>query len=217
MTSQHPIGSTPTHYLVDEHYPPQPDLRALAAAADKHGQHIYTHWRDSNAAKANEAWCRAASPELVIGLLDRIAELEAQQGVPQGWKLVPVSPPDEMARAFRADDAPAYFLMTTIRCADFSERYAAMLAAAPTPPAQESQPLTDGEIIAAQEALIEAKDSLYRSRIGLQCGHCKKGTYRADGNGYNEFHRCNQCRHVPMWNADGTEFGIQEKPDGPTV
>ena len=54
-------------------------LRTLAAAADKGGEHIYTHWRDSNAAKANEAWHRAVSPELVTGLLDRIAELEAQQ------------------------------------------------------------------------------------------------------------------------------------------
>lgn len=53
------------------------DLRALAAAAEKDGQHIYTHWRDSNASKANEAWHKAASPKLVIGLLDRIAELEA--------------------------------------------------------------------------------------------------------------------------------------------
>lgn len=60
----------------------QPDLRALAAAADKDGQHIYTHWRDSNAAKANQAWCQAASPEVVIGLLDRIADLEAQLAQP---------------------------------------------------------------------------------------------------------------------------------------
>lgn len=57
----------------------QPDLRALAAAADKGGQHIYTHWRDSNAHKANLAWHQAASPELVVGLLDRIAELERWQ------------------------------------------------------------------------------------------------------------------------------------------
>lgn len=57
------------------------ELRAMAAAADKDGQHIYTHWRDSNAHKANELWCRAASPELVVGLLDRIAELEAQQAL----------------------------------------------------------------------------------------------------------------------------------------
>lgn len=74
-------------------------LRRLAAAADKHGQHIYTHGRDSNAAKANEAWHRAASPELVIGLLDRIAELEAKQPAP-GWKLVPETLTDEMKREF---------------------------------------------------------------------------------------------------------------------
>ncbi|MDH1814937.1 Lar family restriction alleviation protein [Comamonas aquatica] len=54
--------------------------------------------------------------------------------VPQGWKLVPVESTEAMARAFRADDAPGYFCMTTLRCADFSERYAAMLAAAPQPP-----------------------------------------------------------------------------------
>lgn len=53
--------------------------------------------------------------------------------VPQGWKLVPVESTEAMARAFRADDAPGYFCMTTLRCADFSERYAAMLAAAPQP------------------------------------------------------------------------------------
>lgn len=42
----------------------------------KDGQHIYTHWRDSNPHKANEAWHQAASPEPVVGLLDHIAELE---------------------------------------------------------------------------------------------------------------------------------------------
>lgn len=54
--------------------------------------------------------------------------------VPQGWRLVPVESTEAMARAFRADDAPGYFCMTTLRCADFSERYVAMLAAAPQPP-----------------------------------------------------------------------------------
>lgn len=79
------------------------------------------------------------------------------------------------------------------------------------PPLQERKPLTDGEIIAAQERLIAAKDELYRSRIGLTCAHCKTGKYRADGNGYHDFHRCDSCRHVPMFGADGKEFGIQEK------
>ena len=54
--------------------------------------------------------------------------------VPQGWKLVPEKSTEAMARAFRADDAPGYFCMTTLRCADFAERYASMLYAAPQPP-----------------------------------------------------------------------------------
>lgn len=54
--------------------------------------------------------------------------------VPQGLKLVPEKSTEAMARAFRADDAPGYFFMTTLRCADFAERYAAMLAAAPQTP-----------------------------------------------------------------------------------
>ena len=74
------------------------------------------------------------------------------------------------------------------------------------PPTQERKPMTDGEILEAQKKLIAAKDELYQSRIGLTCSHCKTGKYRADGNGYHEFHRCNKCRHVPMWNLDGTEF-----------
>ena len=52
----------------------------------------------------------------------------------QGWKLVPEESTEAMARAFRADDAPYYFAMTTIRCNDFAARYRAALAAAPQPP-----------------------------------------------------------------------------------
>lgn len=54
--------------------------------------------------------------------------------VPQGWKLVPEESTEAMARAFRADDAPYYFAMTTIRCNDFAERWRAVIAAAPKPP-----------------------------------------------------------------------------------
>ena len=71
---------------------------------------------------------------------------------------------------------------------------------------QERKPMTDSDIVAAQESLIAAKDELYRSRIGLQCSHCKTGKYRADSNGYNDFHRCDICRYVPMWHGDGQEF-----------
>lgn len=71
---------------------------------------------------------------------------------------------------------------------------------------QKRKPLTDGDIVDAQEKLIAARDDLYRSRIGQQCSRCSAGKYRADGNGYHDFHRCDNCRHVPMWNPDGTEF-----------
>ncbi|MGW8423268.1 hypothetical protein [Comamonas sp. HJ-2] len=54
----------------------------------------------------------------------------AAVAVPDGWKLVPVNSTEEMARAFRAESTPALFYMTTIQCADFQERYRAMLAAA---------------------------------------------------------------------------------------
>ncbi|XJC77668.1 hypothetical protein ACHFCA_16700 [Delftia tsuruhatensis] len=61
---------------------PTPHLRALAEAAEGNGEHIYTHPRDSNKWRENEAWHRAASPGAVLHLLDRIAELEACKPLP---------------------------------------------------------------------------------------------------------------------------------------
>ncbi|MGE8454531.1 MAG: hypothetical protein ACN6OP_28765 [Pseudomonadales bacterium] len=61
---------------------PTPHLRALAEAAEGNGEHIYTHPRDSNKWRENEAWHRAASPGAVLALLDRIAELEALKPLP---------------------------------------------------------------------------------------------------------------------------------------
>ncbi len=55
----------------------------------------------------------------------------AAVAVPGGWQLVPMEGTEEMARAFRAEATPALFYMTTIQCADFQERYRAMLGAAP--------------------------------------------------------------------------------------
>jgi hypothetical protein len=57
---------------------PTPHLRALAEAAEGNGEHIYTHPRDSNKWRENEAWHRAASPGAVLHLLDSIHELEMQ-------------------------------------------------------------------------------------------------------------------------------------------
>lgn len=68
--------------------------------------------------------------------------------------------------------------------------------------ARKPLPLSDDEIIAAQEAL-----ALSRSRIGLPCTRCETGKYRADRNAYHDFHRCDSCMHVPMWGEDGKELG----------
>lgn len=68
--------------------------------------------------------------------------------------------------------------------------------------ARKPLPLSDAEIIAAQEAI-----ALSRSRIGLPCTRCGTGKYRADRNAYHDFHRCDNCMHVPMWGDDGKELG----------
>jgi hypothetical protein len=65
---------------------PTPDLRALAEAAEGNGEHIYTHPRDSNKWRENEAWHRAASPGAVLHLLDRIEELEARKPLPLSYR-----------------------------------------------------------------------------------------------------------------------------------
>lgn len=52
------------------------ELREKALAASMHGQHIYTCWRDDNNFKANEAWQRAASPEAILSLLERLEKAE---------------------------------------------------------------------------------------------------------------------------------------------
>ena len=62
-----------------------------------------------------------------------------QAAVPDGWMLVPMNGTEEMARAFRAESTPELFYMTTIQCADFQERYRAMLNAAPVAPAHPAE------------------------------------------------------------------------------
>lgn len=79
------------------------------------------------------------------------------------------------------------------------------------PPAPgEVEQAKDAEIEAAYEALQqrrkEAGAALFRSRIGLPCGRCGENVYASDSNGYNTFHRCLGCAHVPFWKDDGTEL-----------
>lgn len=87
--------------------------------------------------------------------------------VPQGWKLVPEKGTEAMARAFRADDAPGYFCMTTLRCADFSERYVAMLAAAPQPP--EANPVELHQIKNAAPVQLPEPAATVLSKLGTTC------------------------------------------------
>ena len=66
--------------------------------------------------------------------------------------------------AFRAEDPPGFFTMTTIRCADFNERYRAAMSAAPRPPAaQEREPLSIGQIeefVRQADIKIDSSDDL---------------------------------------------------------
>lgn len=52
------------------------ELRTLATAAEGNGAHIYTHPRDSERWASNIEWLNAASPVVVLALLDRVQELD---------------------------------------------------------------------------------------------------------------------------------------------
>lgn len=59
-------------------------LEALARAADQgEGQHVYTHPRDSNGWKANEAWHRAASPAVFLDLIVLARRAQPEGEAPQ--------------------------------------------------------------------------------------------------------------------------------------
>ncbi|MCG3782731.1 ead/Ea22-like family protein [Delftia acidovorans] len=128
----------------------------------------------------------AANPGAVLALLDRVAELEARL-------VTEASATAE--HKLRADQPAQQHRMQAQMHAQATQQLAELEARKPLP-------LSDAEIIAAQEAL-----ALSRSRIGLPCTRCGTGKYRADRNAYHDFHRCNSCMHVPMWDADGNELG----------
>jgi len=56
------------------------ELKRLADAAEKGGQHIYTHPRDSNQWAANRDFIGAASPETVLALIAQIMPLREAVG-----------------------------------------------------------------------------------------------------------------------------------------
>lgn len=127
----------------------------------------------------------AATPAAVLDLLDRIADLETQ-----------------LARKAPTKEELADYLMQQDAVIVARSTYEGMLTAA-------GHPAPQSMTTAAQERLIAAKGDLYRSRIGMKCSRCSTGKYRADSNGYHDFHRCDSCLHVPMFVADGNEWGTQ--------
>ena len=106
----------------------------------------------------------------IKGLNARIAVLEAQQTVPQGWKLVPIEPTEAQLATVRSQKSHP--------CApdrwDSNNRriYMHMLAAAPVPPGEEPIPLRDG----GRSAAAKPKHQDYW--ICLLCGSSRPGHHR---------------------------------------
>lgn len=101
------------------------DLLAYGRAAFEAGKAGQCLHQIQEPAAAEQAAWHAGLDEV------RAQAAPAAVAVPDGWQLVPMEGTEEMARAFRAESTPALFYMTTIQCADFQERYRAMLGAAP--------------------------------------------------------------------------------------
>lgn len=63
-------------------------------------------------------------------------------------------------------------------------------------------PMTEEEILDAAERIrkekVERANEEKAKLVGTACWRCGQGHMFMDSNGYNEFLRCNQCRHVPM-------------------
>lgn len=78
------------------------------------------------------AWLTAAKDR--IRWLSRLAGVNQQagSGVPEGWRLVPIEPTEEMAKAARNPNGET--MDGYPNPATYAERYKAMLAAAPLPP-----------------------------------------------------------------------------------
>ena len=82
--------------------------------------------------QADENWNHRASPA----------------SVPEGWKLVPVEPTEEMVNAFKSADLTElrrYGVTISRLLVRFTQNYRAMLAAAPNPPVSEGR--KDAELL----------------------------------------------------------------------
>ncbi len=71
------------------------ELRELAEAAEKDGDHIYTNPRDSNKWRDIEAWVNVASPAVVTALLDELATLRQER---TAWRVTAENAEKDAAR-----------------------------------------------------------------------------------------------------------------------
>lgn len=69
--------------------------------------------------------------DCLLASKEYVRDAWAAGSIPEGYVAVPNESTEEMARAFRAESMPHFLTTTTITCHDFSERYRAMLSAAP--------------------------------------------------------------------------------------
>lgn len=53
---------------------------------------------------------------------------------------------------------------------------------------------------------VSAKPPPQMGRVGAACAWCKEGALFLDGNGYNEFLRCEKCGHVPLYDTNGIDL-----------
>lgn len=141
-------------------------------------------------------------------------------GLAPGWQAVPVEPTMKMIAALGFDGDEDLAIGHASISVGIEKAYRAMLAASPSGPAREPHDHIE-DVRAMVQAVRQATDALdalqkrlFDERIGKACSHCEGGTYQADHNGYSQFHRCNKCRHVPMWGEDGLEFGITAAQKG---
>lgn len=128
----------------------------------------------------------------------------------QAWCVKRTEPPFCSQEGDRQWSGPTAFKAFERAFAALKMKIATPVQVAPQDDARDAaEVLTDEQITRAwnamQERLIREKAALRAARIGSTCAMCGKGKLFLDGNGYYEFERCDACRHVPLWDADGKD------------
>ena len=124
--------------------------------------------------QGSATWCQSEDA------IEALRTALAQQGEPQGWKLVPVDPTTEMKFA-----GQEYISATANRAKGlwwYGNLYEAMLAAAPAPQAQPAQ----GEVTRRKIFVCAHCDGIYADQTVTQCD-CMEGTGADFVEGFAEY------------------------------